>query len=644
MRKNKFFWFYLIFLSLFFGVLSFFKLSGSSVGILNSYIDKTGVDLSLIRYKPRPIRSDEWLVVTPFTLYQSTRNNLLPFSKDIGVFNNWLTSGIPYKNVWTIFHPNFLPFLIFSAETAFSVFWWMMPFLLLISSYLFFYKLTNNNLIAVTSGFILFFSPFNQWWSNSLSLYASYVLFCLYFLMLFFESNSFWKSLGLLILGLFFLLCLIFTLYPPYVVVLGWLILFFIIGYFLSKKFYLKNKILLLASGIIFLIFFLIGFFCQNKEVITSVSKTSYPGQRIYTGGDYNLRPYLSYFYNIQFLEDSKGVAFWQNQSEGSGFFILFPYLVIAALVLIVFQVKTKRVDYLFVALFVYLVLMNVWLFLPLGKFLSKISFMYLVPNNQYMNRAIIGIGLADLFFSIYYVFNLKIKKTTTYYIMSFVLILFSFLVSLYLGHYLSQQFPVFIQNKFKIIFISVIASALVFSVLMQKKVFYCFLLVFFSFFSTYKVNPIYKGFGQIYKGEFPELINSIRSRSDFDSSKRWVVYDSNIFGQLLISQGLPTLSTVYFHPQLGLWEKVDQDHKYMDIYNRFAHVYFERKTKDRSVFNLKQTDTFSVAIDPCDKKLDLLNVGYIVLMNPKTKDDNCLQLIDNYKTSKATFFFYKVK
>jgi hypothetical protein len=109
-----------LFLLLIVGVLTAFKLHGSSIGMYNIYFYGRGYrDPDLLYGQPRAIRSDEWLVLTPWTVSQAqihyaSNNNLYLAGQNLNF------TDAPIAN-WTIaFRPQNWGFLLFPIEYAFS--------------------------------------------------------------------------------------------------------------------------------------------------------------------------------------------------------------------------------------------------------------------------------------------------------------------------------------------------------------------------------------------------------------------------------------------------------------------------------------------------------------------------------------------
>ena len=75
---------------------------------------------------------------------------------------------------------------------------------------------------------------------------------------------------------------------------------------------------------------------------------------------------------------------------------------------------------------------------------------------------------------------------------------------------------------------------------------------------------------------------------------------------------GLKTINSVNIYPNIELWKRIDEDGKYEDIYNRYAHIKMVIDSRiDNAEFILQRPDSFIVKITEDDLKS--LEIKYIV-------------------------------
>lgn len=632
MQKYKFF-LYPILISCLVLILSFFHIHGSSIGIYNESLLDKSEQTSLFFSRYRAIRSDEYLVGTPMLISQKLNNTPL-INQDMGEENNSGMSDFPSNSFFSIFKPqSWIFFLSNDLEFSFSFHWWIRFALLLISTYLLILELTKKNLLlAITGSLLFFFTPFIQWWLITSVLYSiSFGIF--FFLRLIKERN--WKKQILYGLGLtYWVISFALILYPPFQIPLMYVAIFLGLGFLLEKrKVFFTNKdnlkkLLLIFSGIIAItIFFLLLFFNQFKEVIEITTNTVYPGARFISAGQGSLYQLFNGFYNILMQKDSNGAPF-ANQSEASNFFILSLPLIVWIIYKGIALFKEKRtIDYIGLSLTICLIFFSAFYFLPLPDFLSKYTGMYMVPAT----RMYIGIGFAN-YLLIFYMLTKNYYKVSRKKILDLIIaISLTILTGLLIyktGHFYynlnpqSFEWPTIISPDIKIlmvtIFVSIIMGLLLFG---YKKIFITLFLIYGIASSIY-VNPLYKGLDILIN---TDLANYIEEVSTEDDSK-WIAYDNNMLAQYALANNASIINGIHLYPQFKIWEVLDPEKEYMDIYNRYAHINISEYEEGEEYIRLLYPDALEVNISPCDPKWDRLNVKYIIT-NQDMSSYSCLEL-----------------
>ena len=93
---------------LFFLLLVVFKVHGSSIASWNNYIPdgENASEKGLLFGSPKAIRSDEWLVSTPFALSQAESSPRFPLQNEaLGEGNVPMLMNLPVEHASTIFRP-----------------------------------------------------------------------------------------------------------------------------------------------------------------------------------------------------------------------------------------------------------------------------------------------------------------------------------------------------------------------------------------------------------------------------------------------------------------------------------------------------------------------------------------------------------
>lgn len=256
--------------------------SPSSYGLI---LNRIGVaDSGLVFGEPRPIRSDEWGVVTPLT--QATVNNQFHRINNTSLYKEDLriNYGLPIFDWGLIFKPTMWSYLVTSPAHAYSFHWFAILALFLVGYSILFSKFGFTDFQSIFFSFALYFTGFTQfWWNEKGPIFAFFP----------------WVILTLLLPTSFFVRLLLF-----YWVFASWLITNFYPPVFLSLAFvgalmigalersWLRpgRLVALGATGIAAAATVV----CYLKDYLIKTSQTSYPGQRAIGGGSVSWKQWLS--------------------------------------------------------------------------------------------------------------------------------------------------------------------------------------------------------------------------------------------------------------------------------------------------------------------------------------------------------------
>lgn len=616
-------------------ILVYFKINDSSIGLFCNYFP-IGCESGEYVFKSRPIRSDEWIVLTPYILSQHS-SGFLTHSNLVGESQfNPILGGGAYSHWSTIFKPSYLGQFFLDSERAYSFtkIFGISTFVLVF--FLLFRKLKIPQFNSLVLAVSIYFSPFIQWWSLSTTVVYPLSLLVLILYFLDEKSINIKKILFYSIIGCYLFSITLHQLYPPFQITLLLLVAFAACGLALNHGLKSKVKLALSAIIVVFISLLLSGllfykYYTDFQPEFTAITSSSYPGKRISEGGDFALFKLFSGFYNIQLLNDAKPMGNI-NQSEASGFFniILFviPLLIISE---IISRAKYKKNDWVVVLLLTYLIIILGWMIIGYPHWFASFSLLERVPAK----RAEIGLGVGGLILLTYSIYVYKYQSFIKY--LKPIVVIFGFAVVFYGGLYLRDTFPTFISNINKIFVISILSGSLIATAVYQKKLLFAVLFLFFSLISAGSVHPLRSGMNPLINSE---LITEVRLIQE-DVPGRWAAYYSGV-SPLLYANNIPTATGVFLYPQLEFWRKLDSKNQYMNIWNRYAHVSFitPEKNKDEIEFLLTAQDSFNVVIDPCHSSLQTIGVKYIV--SPIELKADCLERKDsgNYHHE---FYIYEI-
>ena len=139
-------------------------------------------------------------------------------------------------------------------------------------------------------------------------------------------------------------------------------------------------------------------------------------------------------------------------------------------------------------------------------------------------------------------------------------------------------------------------------------------------------INPLYKGLDVLKDTDMAKYMQQINR----DNQDLWIVYGDHHYAQYLIANGGHVLNGVHMYPQFELWEILDKEKEYYDIYNRYAHIFLSDYNENDDLVVLKQMDAIEINISPCDSKLEEIGVKY-VLSTVDLQDTTCLIHLETF-------------
>jgi hypothetical protein len=612
-KKTKIFIFICSFLFVFFVA---FKLHNASIALWNSNVSDGASDRrGIIAGDPLAIRSDEWLVASPFILSQK-KNHFPVTNEALGNGKIPLVMGLPANHVLSAIKPALWGYYLLDVERGFSWHWNFKIFPFLIAAFLFLMLFTRNNfIISVFGSCLLFLSSSIQWWSINTEEFTYGFLIVISFLYILYSSCT----RIIIFNGIIFLLAAYsyaMILYPPYQVPMAYFMMALIMGFIISRtnfnliwqKKWTKLFVLGLSMGLLLALVYL--FFEECKETIQTVTNTVYPGKRSETGGNMS---FLALFRDnfSWFLTQKSYPPQWENICELSSYMMLSPIVV---LMITYSYIKTKKINYLFIPLLLFQLVIYVWLFWGLPEFLAKLSLFSLSPTK----RTYFIFGFTNIVFTLLYLAQLKQPVAAhsgdnRKMAISFVII---FGVVLSLNYLINKKSTDAFFTKAQIFNATLFAAVLNWLILYfkERKIFqYLFYAVSISFVaSNLFINPLSIGLSPFLKNKIYKTVAEIEEK---DPGAKWLVFGHMTAPNFLKAAGINCFNGVQFAPHLEELKILDPTLQRKNIYNRYAHIMYYPfiDGKDSVDFNLIQPDFYHVKMDPCSPRLKQLGIKYIM-------------------------------
>ena len=604
------------------------ELHGSSIGIYAQFLQHPELDINLLGVS-REIRSDEWIIFTPFAFSQYFTNFSMISDIIRGTATNvFMTYGQAVWHPAQIFRPAQIGYLFLDQGSGLAFFWTGRLIVLFLVSFEFARKILNaKNNLSLLYAVMIAFSPLAQWWwavnsiAEILTAGQGLILFWKLYLQETARKRFLYATGFLWCAGIF-----VFALYPAWQIAFGYVFLFCLIAVTLEAS---DVKSILRRDKIFWIIGLLVTFapiahaLYISLDMIKITAATVYPGSRFILGGE--MSPLYQMLYGINaflpFLDTiTTGIT---NNCEAATFFSMAP---LGLLIFFYATFKRNRFD-IFMALLVVLSgLFMLWETFGVPAWLAKITLM----GNVTANRARIVIDFMQLLILIrgLSLIELNLSRAEKIFLTGAISIGGTLALCNFFGAWLGIK-KVIVITAFTFTAIYLFASKLT-----NLRV---GILIAMMILIGATVNPVARGVDCIYKISVGEKISEI-VRAD---KSLWLVEDTGVaLNDFPIMFGAPTINSVNVYPALERWQKFDADGKNFELYNRYAHISIVL-TNDATNFYLNQVDYFTLFLNPAD--LPKLDVRYIFSRNGKLETFSTPQIKIKKIYEEAGSFIYSV-
>ncbi|MHB8792722.1 MAG: DUF7657 domain-containing protein [Thermoleophilia bacterium] len=604
-----------------------FRLHGSSIAYWDTVYpaardDKSGVLIST----PKSIRSDEWLVGTPWAFSQFKKD--FPVSNiNLGANNDPLLNNVPVGHFTTIFKPQNWGYFTLGIERGFS-FWWDFKIFGVVTGFFFLLMLLTDNRfwLSLAGASWILFSSFTQWWFSTMmpEMIASFAFLFIGLAYLFLARRRALAACGAVLLLVFSIDFALFF-YPAFQVPLFYLAVFLSVGLLatggrwqlfknhISSRLPVAFGIGMLVMGVLFL------FYRDALDTINAIASTEYPGRRSSPGGETGFERLFSGFSAAPTGElDYPEV--WANASETSNFILLFPIVLLAWTRNLFLRIKNSP---LVTALLVFTLLMAAWMIIPFPEFLAKASLMSYVP----FNRAPLALGLASILVTMIFLAGER-RESRDKSLMRFNLVaaLAIFATMLWYGYRFNQITEDYLRYRY-ILLMAVFYGVVSWLLLERRRLVFC-LMIMVALTPYILVNPLARGLAPIYENEIVVTAENVEAQRP---GALWVSYGDITLPALLKAGGLDLINGARYTPDLELYSRLDEQGQNREAYNRYAHVGFRDpgNIEAPSVIVQTQMDAFDVVVSPCSARMKDLGFDYFVFSyRPAATSIPCLELI----------------
>ena len=578
-----------------------FEIHGSSIGIYADIFQHPELS-DIIFGKYRPIRSDEWLVFTPFAFSQYF-NNFSMISEIVrgAATNMFVVYGQAVWHIAMIYRPAQIGYLFFDTGSGLAFFWMSRLIILFLVSFEFAQKIIQvNKKLSVLYALMVAFSPLAQWWwsVNSIAEILAASQGILIFLQLYFENA---ENSRRFIFGAGLLWCsgiLIFGIYPAWQVSFGYVTLIGIVAVLMDHSNALKilwrDKFFWIIGAAIMLAPILHVLY-NSQDMIKLQMETEYPGRRFYSGGTCSFFTLMTH--SIAALLPFKDISEVTNNCEAATFYSMAPLGFIMAYFAALQQKKFDTLSCLIIGLIIFF---GIFELVGFPNFLAKITLMSNTTDGR-LRAAIDFAQLILLFRSLKFIneFPSPFKRLVIAELIAFAS---AFCIYKILPEWLNVGRALYI-------FLFSTVAAFILMTPPNKKCAIIMALMMLSMGAT--VNPINSGVNTIYKMPVGQKISEIVHQ---DKKSLWLVEGGIVLNNFPIMFGAPTINSVNIYPVLERWQKLDPNGENFKIYNRYAHIFIRLQNAPTEFIFGSGADNFQINLNIEDLKT--LEVKYILSQN----------------------------
>ena len=422
-------------------------------------------------------------------------------------------------------------------------------------------------------------------------------------------------------------------LYPAYQVPFAYFLLALILGFVIRYRSRFKQiftqhlpwKLLSAGLTIAALGCLLYIFYDETKETINVLTNTVYPGQRNEKGGDFTFLKLFTDNFSL-FMNQDKFPVNWGNICELSSFLMLSP---IASILIIVDIIKTKKVEPLLLSVLVFQAVILIWLFFGFPEAIAKYSFFKTSPSY----RTFFVFGFTNCIATILFLAHRRtilFKNRSPVKIISFAIIL---TICYAINSQLNKQGMSYFTSG------QVVLATLIFACLNwlvthfneRKNYQYAFYgLALLFVLPNVRINPYSYGLSPYFENNVFKTVSGIHAK---DPNAGWLVFGNFTWANYIKAAGIKCYNGVQFAPPLEKLHILDPTMKNDSIYNRYAHIACSSMIdgRDSIKFTLKQSDMYSIQMDPCSPRLTQLNIKYILFTyEPQAIEVQCMTLVEN--------------
>jgi hypothetical protein len=552
----------------------------------------------------REIRGDDWYVQIPLALGQRAHDPPFPrVNRNIGEGQDViLPIATPIAHPITLLRPELWGFFA-GDDVGLAWMWWLRVFgIALAWSWLAWCVSGRRARFAMAGAAFVLCSPAVQMWSLNpapllipagLGIAAALALL---------EARTRARCVGLALLLAFAVASLAAGFYPPYQVSLAWVGIALLVATALARRARGEPPLANLAwlvSGALLGVAISVAIFWDARAAIAAIAATTYPGRRVSTG---DLMP-LSRLFGHHLLVTLRGGDMAQVVIAATPW-LWFP--AVAAGELLRFS-RTRRVDPVAMALALVCAAFVAYACLGVPEFVARATGLAWVPSA----RVPLALGVADALLLMRVLARPRDDGDPGHLPALCVAVAWIVWIGIVANDAHAQRADL----RGATTALLVIANGgVVYAILRRPRpALVAGALAVALAASTLWFNPLVRG-GSAFLRENALSQRILAIDHAAGGATTWAVFGPPALGNLPRMLGVRSLGGVQPIPQLDLWRRLDPTGEDREIYDRYAHVFFESGRSKAPRFRALGLDGFAVQVAPGSPALRELGATHVLI------------------------------
>lgn len=521
----------------------------------------------------RPIRSDEWEVITPMAISQSTHTPPFPIvNRHYGADGQNMMvigmTGVPVWHISSLAKPATWGFFLFDLRYALAWYWWFPFFACFTAVWLLlqrFFAMDWRQAAGWSASLAL--APYSVGFSGWPAYTVFFPVLCMVAMERVLHSQRMANGLawgGLLGVAL---TGYVLTLYPAWQITIAYLLAPLSLAWLWQQRSALRPQSAQwagLAASLGMTVLLLGSWWLDAQEAVHWIRETVYPGQRTTgTGGD--IDPWFL-IKGLMSPATMYGPSPLMTPSDAGSFIFLFIPTTVCALLA---WRHRRKLDAIGIALLGYTALAFLYLFMGMNPTVARLSLWGMVPTY----RIDIALALAQVL-TIGWVVHARPDGSLASAPLIKNLAISIGVFTAALGWYLFDKLPTLIAMEIPppIVWISCLCWGGLGYLLIVRQ--YGLLALFFCLWTlatSLPFNPLVHAPTKLALD--PALSVSIQESYTGHHSMTAVVGE-RAWSMLLPAAGVPVLNSVHYHPPRTLWKDLDPTGEHAALHNRYQRLF----------------------------------------------------------------------